>query len=302
MAELPAWRRWRRRFWAGMARGVLAAADSWPVNLHRGLCLSLAAAAPVLSPRAARRAWINLALAFPGRDVWWRWHVWRGLAPALGRNLHAALTCRRQARLGFPQVVAEAGPHGRDLLATLDEVRARGQGAFLLTGHLGCWELLGAWLAGHLDGLAVVTATVHNPDVDRLLQNRRRELGLEPLPREAGARPILRTLMAGRTVGVLLDQATRAHGAPLPFFGRPAPTPLGVARLARRRATPLVPAALVWDDGCWRVRCLPPLEPERFASDEDLARACNEALEIMITRNPDQWVWFHRRWPEVRET
>lgn len=300
MAQVPAWRRWRRRFWAAVARAVLVAGRSWPDRLTRLVCGLLALAAPLASPRAARRAWRNLAGAFPGRSVAWRLAVWWRLAASLGRNLQGALTARRAAAAGFPAVVSEPGPDGRDLLAVLRGLTAPGTGVFLLTGHLGCWELLGAWLAHHLGGLTVVTATVHNPEVDRLLQEHRRGLGLRPLPREGGARPILRALAAGEVVGVLLDQATRVRNEPLLFFGRPAPTPVGIARLARRRGVALVPAAMVWERGAWRVRCLAPLEPADHDSDEDLALACNRALEALIERNPEQWVWFHDRWPDPR--
>ena len=297
MSDLPRWRRWRRRFWAGVARGVLTAARRWPAPLHRGLCLTLAALAPVLSPRRALQARGNLARAFPERPGAWRLQVLGRLPAALGRNLHAALACEREAARGFPSVVAERGPDGRDLVAVLRDEARDGRGAFLLTGHLGCWELLGAWLAWRLGGLAVVTATVRNPAVDALLQERRRRLGLVPLPRTEGARPLLRALDAGQVVGVLPDQATGVQSVMAPFFGRPAPTPVGAVRIARRRDVALVPAALVWEDGAWRVRWLPPLRPADATTDAELAAACNQALERLIERNPEQWVWFHRRWP-----
>ncbi|MBD3221351.1 hypothetical protein GF314_08905 [bacterium] len=297
MADLPYWRRWRRAFWAQVARMVLASAQRWPAPLHRVACQALASLAPLLQPGAARRARRNLALAFGDRSPAWRRRVLWRMMPALGRNLHAALTSEREAAHGFPSVAADAGGAEGDLAGVLAAEASGGRGAFLLTGHLGCWELLGTWLAHRLGGLTVVTATVHNPAVDRLLQDRRRALGMTPLPRDGGARPILRALDEGRVVGVLLDQATRVQSRPLPFFGRPAPTPVGIARLARRRDVAIVPAALVWEDGRWRPQVLPPLRPAAFASDADLAAACNAALETLIARNPAQWVWFHRRWP-----
>lgn len=300
MAQVPAWRRWRRRFWAVVARGVLDVGRSWPLPVSRLFCGLFALAAPLTSLRAAHRAWRNLALAYPGRSAAWRLRVWSGLTVSLGRSLHGALTAPRAAVAGFPAVTVAPGPGGMDLLATLRARRDGGRGAFLLTGHLGCWELLGAWLAHHLGGLAVVTATVHNAEVDRMLQDHRRALGMRPLPREGGARPILRALAAGGVVGVLLDQATRVRSEALPFFGRPAPTPVGIARLARRRGVALVPAAMVWERGAWRVRCLTPLEPADHASDADLAAACNRALQALIDRNPEQWAWFHERWPDPR--
>jgi KDO2-lipid IV(A) lauroyltransferase len=228
----------------------------------------------------------------------------RASAAALGETLYATLTADRIAAGGFREVRQEKGPQGEGVVAACRRLLAPGRGALLLTGHLGCWELLGAWLASQLGPVGVVTGTVHNPAVDHLLQSRRRALGMTPLPREDGIRPVVRELAAGRMVGVLLDQRTRAASIAVPFFGRPAPTPIALAKLALWLRLPVLPAALVRDDGVWVARALPPLLPPpdadaRCAADVAAFTArCNAALEELIRRNPDQWVWFHDRWDE----
>jgi Kdo2-lipid IVA lauroyltransferase/acyltransferase len=306
--RLPAWRRWRRRAWYLTACVVLHLVQSIPPTVGRGLCRSLARLALLLRRRERALAQRNLALVFPDQDRRWRARLLRQAAASLGENLYAALTLERQAARGFPVVVATGQPaaatgsvggagHGdEDLPALLRRLQQAGRGVLLVTAHLGCWELLGAWLAGQLDRPAVVTATVHNPAVDRLLQDRRRALGLEPLPRDQGPRPLLRALGRGAVVGVLLDQNTRAAGAMVPFLGRPAPTPLGVLTIARRRGVPLVPAAAVREDGRWVIQHLAPIDPAPDADLEVLAGRLNRALEALIRRNPAQWVWFHDRW------
>jgi len=113
-------------------------------------------------------------------------------------------------------------------------------------------------------------------------------------------------LAAGRMVGVLLDQRTRAASVAAPFFGRPAPTPVALAKLALWLRIPVVPAAMVREDGAWVVRGLAPLLPPPDADprcEADVAAftaRCNEALEILIRRNLAQWVWFHDRWDDDR--
>jgi KDO2-lipid IV(A) lauroyltransferase len=189
----------------------------------------------------------------------------------------------------------------------LAELAAQGRGVFILTGHLGCWELLGAWLARELrlrglGGLGVVTGTVHNPPVDRLLQQRRGRLGMTVLPREAGAGPLLRYLRSGGVVAVLQDQNTRTRNLDIPFFGVPAPTPVGLARLALRYDIPVLPVVIARDQrtGRHQVVHLPPLEFRKRGSQDDDVRdflaLCNSRLELLIRRNPAEWVWFHRRW------
>ncbi len=294
--RLPLWRRLRRQFWFQVTRGVLRAVQALPTGLGRWLCRTLARTAPRVRPRERDQARRNLALVYPDRPTAWREALLGRSALSLGETLYATLTVDRQAARGFPDVAEAAGPDGRGALAVLRDLLAKGRGAFLVTGHLGCWELLGAWLAGGLPRAAVVTGTVRNPAVDRLLQDRRRALGIEPLPRNQGARPILRALDRGVAVGVLVDQNTRVASAPVEFLGQPAPTPLGPARIAMRRRVPILPAAMVREGDRWVVRHAEPIDPDLAGDDHELAARCNRALADLILRNPDQWVWFHDRW------
>ncbi len=295
-ARLPLWRRLRRHFWYVAARAASVLVGSLPAAPGRRLCRELAWLAYRYRRQERELARANLELVFPERPAAWRERLLHGCARALGENLHAALTLERQAARGFPDVAEEPAPAGQDLAAVLRSLQARGRGALLITAHLGCWELLGAWLAARLDRPAVVTTTVRNPAVDRLLQDRRRAVGLDPLPREAGIRPVLRALARGAIVGVLVDQNVRAPGSDLAFLGRPAPTALGPFRLAARRGVPLVPAVVVRVQGRWLVRHAAPIWPRPGQEAAALAVRCNEVLSRWIVSHPEQWVWYHDRW------
>ncbi len=301
-SQIPRWRRWRRRGYWLLARAALVGAGALPASAGRAGCRCLARLALAVRLRERRLAQANLALALPDLTPRPRQRLLRASAAAMGEILHATLTADRIAAGGFRNVREETGPQGEGVVAACRRLLAPGHGALLLTGHLGCWELLGAWLASHLGPVGVVTGTVHNPAVDDLLQARRRALGMTPLPREAGIRPVVRELAAGRMVGVLLDQRTRAASATVPFFGRPAPTPVALAKLALWLRIPVLPAAMVREDDVWVARGLAPLLPPPDADprcEADVAAftaRCNEALETLIRRNPAQWVWFHDRW------
>ncbi|MDY0109188.1 MAG: lysophospholipid acyltransferase family protein [Candidatus Krumholzibacteria bacterium] len=294
--RLPLWRRLRRWFWYQVAVTMLATVHAMPPTAGRRLCRSLAAVGLRLRRREREMARRNLTLVFPERSLAWREELLGEAAAALGENLYAALTVERQAARGFPAVVEAAGPDGSGLVDCLRDLQQARCGVILLAAHIGCWELLGAWLAARLDRPAVITGTVRNPAVDHLLQARRRRLGLEPLPRDAGARPLLRALARGAVVGVLLDQNTGAANIEAPFLGHPAPTPVGPLRVAKRYDVPLVPAALVREDDRWVVRHLAAIEPAAAPDVAALATVCNAAIARLVRRNPAQWVWFHDRW------
>lgn len=298
-AAVPRCRRIRRRLYWLLLMGVLGFAERLPVRPGRAMGRGLARLAARLRPGDLALARRNLALAFPDRDAAERKSLLAESVTRLGENLVDTLAA--------PRILAGALPVDEDGPSVMEEIArlaAPGKGVLLLTGHLGCWELLGGWLARRLPAaglgpLGVVTGTVRNPPVDRLLQDRRRALGMLVLPREAGAAPLLRHLRAGGVAAVLLDQRTSASNRAVPFFGHPAPTPVGLARIAGRGGIPVLPVAIARrkDGPGHRVVHLPPLATAGRDEDELLV-ACNGALEELIRRNPAEWVWFHRRWEE----
>jgi KDO2-lipid IV(A) lauroyltransferase len=297
----PLWRRARRRCYHLLAVALLGSVRLLPERAGTALCRALGRAALQWRPRERSWAQANLARALPELTADQRQHLLREAASALGANLYDALVVERTAARGFP-ALEDTGT-----VAVLESLRAEGRGVIVLTGHLGCWELLGAYLAARLGGLAVVTGTVHNAPVDRLIQAQRRRLGLQPLPREGGPGPLLRVLRAGGVAAVLLDQNTRVQNVEVPFFGWPAPTPAGFAKLASRLGTPVLPVAIVRQERGHRVVHLPPLRPpEQMDAGPQVLAAflarCNEALEQFIRRNPAEWVWFHRRWGESADS
>lgn len=306
-ASIPLWRRARRRLWWLALLAVAALCEGLPPALGRAGGRAFGRLALGLRPRERRRAAANLARVFPDLPDAARAGLLREVAAAGGANLYDTLAIGRL--LSRPDLVEDApDADGRGLVEVIRREHAAGRGVLVLAGHLGCWELQGAWLgraltAAGLGPLHVVTAAVRNPPVDRWLARRREALGLCALPRQQGVAPLLRCLRAGGVAAVLIDQNTGADSALVPFLGLPAPTPTGPARLAVARGTPVVVAALarrpdgghrVWHGPVWRA------DPERPRQEQVLAclRAVNDQLTDRVRGNPAEWVWYHRRWPD----
>lgn len=176
-----------------------------------------------------------------------------------------------------------------------------GRGAVLLTAHLGNWELGGASVAALGHPTWVMVARQRNRRVDRLVREARERAGMRVLYTDEGVRPALRALRRGEFVAFLFDQDAGRHGRFVPFFGRPASTPLGPFRFARLARCPII---LGWcvrqPDGAYRLEMpgplwvaddLPPEEAEAAAMERATA-----LLEETIALHPEQWFWMHRRW------
>jgi len=98
-------------------------------------------------------------------------------------------------------------------------------------------------------------------------------------------------------VAVQGDRALGTRGdVLLPFFGAPAPFPLGPFVLARAVGVPLVPAFCVLDDRHrYIVTVTEPLSVAR-GGEEEAARTWVAALERIVGERPTQWFNFFDVW------
>jgi len=291
--NLPLWRQWRRACYFRLAQAVLLVGQVLPDSVGSGFCESLARVAVWLRPRDWARAKANLRIAFPELGDNEQTQLLRMTTLALGRNLYQTTALAHSADKQL-ETVCGAG--------TIEEIRRLRQhqhGVLILTGHIGCWELLGAYLAKKLGHLGVVTGTIHNRRVDELVQGWRKDLGMTVLPRAQGVRPVIRMLRDGGVVAVLLDQATGVNNQAVPFFGKSAQTPASLAKLAIRYRIPVLPVCIGRTETGHCVQHLDPLPlatPSGKLSVQEFLVTCNIALETMIRRNSSEWVWFHKRW------
>jgi len=205
--------------------------------------------------------------------------------------------------LALPAMTAEARI-ARVALENTEPVFARqreGKGLVLVTGHFGNWELLGAVLRDQGIRVRYLLPAQTNPGSDAYLDRVRLRLGIEPVKIGFGMRAALRALREGWCVGMLPDQDARRIGIHVPFFGRPASTHSGPARLAYRTGCPIGVGMLERaEGGRFHARFGPLLVPDRGRAEGAEVRRLTDAMtaqiEEAVRRRPDHWYWLHRRW------
>ena len=132
-----------------------------------------------------------------------------------------------------------------------------------------------------------------------------RRAGFGTLPKRGSLDTILDLLAGGAIIVYVFDQhAGKGDGVTVDFFGHPAGTFKSLALLALTTGAPVVPVSS-WrePDGTHVLRFEDPL-PLIECDDAGEAirrntRAYNAALERMLLRHPEQWIWMHRRWKEI---
>jgi Kdo2-lipid IVA lauroyltransferase/acyltransferase len=253
-------------------------------------------------PLGIRRAVVErqLAAAFPELEAGELQRIARDAYGHLGRtSIETALLPSYSAN----QIIdLFEDVHGWSIV---EERLARGKGLIIVTGHLGNWELGGAYVAARGLPIDAVARHMANPLFDGYLTRTRRRIGMTVVHDEEAVRRVPRSLRSGRAVAFLTDQgAVGLASTWVPFFGRLAKTPRGPAVFALRLGTPIVfGAALRLPSGRYRLTFEPLDVRETGEREADVDRIVTDytaMLERWVRRAPDQYFWHHRRWKHQR--
>jgi len=176
-----------------------------------------------------------------------------------------------------------------------------GKGAVMVTAHFGNWELCGAAVRAAGGPVRYLLPPQSNRGSDAYFDEIRRRVGIEPVKIGFGMREELRALRGGAFLGMLPDQDARRVGLHVPFFGRPASTHTGPARLAYRTGCPIGIGLIERRAGArFTSRLVAILRPDPDAEEarevERLTREITAVIEAHVRRRPDHWYWIHRRW------
>lgn len=238
----------------------------------------------------------QIAAAFPRLDDASVQRVARAAYEHLGRtSIEAAMLprLRRSAVLDLFE--------GADDYQLVEEALRRKRGLILVTGHLGNWELAGAYLAARGVPLDAIARRMSNPLFDRWLADTRARIGMVVVHDADAVRRTPRALRDGRAVAFLADQGVLGLASTyVPFFGRPAKTPRGPAVFALRLEVPVVfGVAIRQPSGKYRLSFEPVPVIDTGDRDRDvdvIVARYTATLEKWVRKYPEQYFWHHRRW------
>jgi Kdo2-lipid IVA lauroyltransferase/acyltransferase len=268
-----------------------------PRPLARGVGLAIGRAVYYLHPRLRHVGMRNLARAFPERSPAERRRILRAVFASLGRLLAEFCLFPRYTQANVSAVAVYRG------FENFEAAEKRGKGVLFLTGHFGGWEIGSFFhsLQGH--PMVIVVRPLDNPYADALVTRYRTLYGNSVIGKQGFARGLLAAMQNNETVGILMDtNMTPPQGVFVDFFGIPACTAVGIARVALHTDAAVVPAFTIWDPVLrrYRVEFSPAIQLVRTGNDEADAIAntalFNRIFEDYVRKYPDQWLWVHRRW------
>jgi Kdo2-lipid IVA lauroyltransferase/acyltransferase len=269
----------------------------FPWSWARGVGAAIGAVAFHGLGRLRKVGMRNLELAFPEKTSSDREGILRAVYTNLGYLL--AEFCK------MPGYTAESASRfiRYEGLDNFLKARERGKGVLVLTGHLGAWELSSFYHSLMGMPMGMVIRRLDNPLVDAFVNRIRCLHGNRVIHKDDFARGLIASMRAGQTVGILMDtNMTPPQGVFVPYFGVPACTASGMARIAAKTGAAVVPGFLLWEKSEQRyvlhfgeelaVVHTGDAESDALAN----TAAFTAAIEGYVRRYPEQWLWMHRRW------
>jgi Kdo2-lipid IVA lauroyltransferase/acyltransferase len=183
-----------------------------------------------------------------------------------------------------------------------EEADRKGRGVVFVACHLGAFEFQITSMALRKLNFMVIGAPLKDKRLNDLMWKHRNKNGTNYVERDKATYPMLKTLKAGGSVALLIDQDTnKVKCTFVDFFGMQAATPIGAALMAMKTGAPALPAfSHLGDDGKQHIEILSEI-PLRITGNEEEdiqfnTQVFTRCIEERIRQYPEQWMWMHERW------
>lgn len=186
----------------------------------------------------------------------------------------------------------------------IDEALKKGNGAILMTAHIGNWEMGGVFLS-LLGYPATAIALPHKErPVNDLFNHQREVKGITVVPMNTSVRKCLETLRKNGLIAILADRDFSNHGEVMDFLGRKALIPKGAAIFSMKTGAPIVPVFIIRkEDNGFHLKIQEPIYPKEVTDgiieDKDLVeymKKYTSVVESNILQYPTQWLMFREFW------
>lgn len=182
----------------------------------------------------------------------------------------------------------------------------RGKGLILISGHFSNWELVALSIGAFSPkNFLIIVHPFHNKAVDKLANKYRGLLGNSTVPMANSIRPSLSQLRENGIIALLADQSAAKESATAKFFGINVPTFQGPSSFAlRTRAAVQIGFLIRKENGMYRLDLreidYSDLKNDSEENVKELTQRHVSALEELVRKHPENWLWFHKRFKHVQ--
>jgi KDO2-lipid IV(A) lauroyltransferase len=182
----------------------------------------------------------------------------------------------------------------------IDQAMEKNKGLIILGVHFGSWELANAVCATFNHPYRIIIKEQQRfRKLNSLLNSYRQSKEGTIISRGSQTRDIIRSLRKNEIVGIVVDQGGR-DGMQIKFFGKNASMHTGALRLALKYGIPVMVAFIIRQQGPYNRIVIRPFHLEKTGNPEADIRNNLQAIikltEDVISRYPEQYLWFYKVW------
>jgi KDO2-lipid IV(A) lauroyltransferase len=279
-------------------RAVVGAIGALPLETSLKTGAAIGRAAQKIGGKLNRVGCANLKIALPNLSAAEQQKILQGCFESLGRQLGLVAHFKDFTPEIVRQMLDIEGKQHYDRAALTN------RGILFFTGHFGSWEIFNLVPFAFAERkMNILVRRIDNPLIEEFVEGLRTKFGAKTIDKKTSARQMFRLLQAGELLGIVADlNAQEREGVFVDFFGVPASTTAGLAKLALRCDAIVLPAFAVWqqEKQKYLLKIEPPVAYERtgdHARDvRELTQKITQIIEKYVRRFPEQWLWIHKRW------
>jgi KDO2-lipid IV(A) lauroyltransferase len=296
LAKRPGFLQTKLEYYA--ARGIVGAVGFLPLQTSLSTGATLGRWAQKFGGKLNRVGKKNLSIALPELNEREQNEILRGCFESLGRQLGLVSHFKSFKPETTRELLEIEGREHFDL------AQATGKGILFFTGHFGSWEIFNLVPFAFADSqMNILVRRIDNPLVENFVESLRTSFGAKTIDKKTSARTMFRLLQAGELLGLMADlNVQEREGVFVDFFGVPASTTTGLAKLALRTDAIVLPAFAIWQPARQKylLKLEPPVEYQKTGDDaldvRELTQNVTKVIEKYVRAFPEQWMWIHKRW------
>lgn len=187
-------------------------------------------------------------------------------------------------------------------LNLITEKNKLGNGVILLSAHFGNWEYIAASVSLQLNKkFYIIVKNQRNKLVNDWMNKMRTRWLNEVVTLGVSVRNIYSVLKNNGIAAMVADQRGPEEGLKLEFFGKKTSVYTGPAVLSLKTGAPIIFGVPIRQKDFSYKAELIELDQSNLPEDFDekvkvLSERMIRYLEKIISENPEQWLWMHRRW------
>lgn len=254
-----------------------------------------------LIPIRKNTALSNLNLAFPEKEGTEINKIVKGCYRNVFIVIFELFFMRKLSELRLHEIIKMENPE------LIEKCLQRGKGIVIVSAHFGNWELMGYGCARYThQQFNIIVKEQSNHRLDRRLNMIRESAGNKMIEMKTALREVLSLLRENKIVVMLGDQSAPKEGSvKVDFFFKDVPTFEGAAKFAIKMQSAMIFGYPLRQKDNTYILHLEEIDMSKYKeySEENIKQLTQEhtkLLEDAIRKNPDHWLWFHRRFKHVK--